>query len=489
MVLSLGWQESQSSCLSWINSFGLSYEVLSDMATTTSRLFIPNQGGSYYFPHNCVVDQNQTLQYTATGFSQGSIQSIVNSLLEPEASCDPAQLNFGSTVLGGIITRDLTIDNTGTGILHVSNIHASNGVLFTANPTSGQVYALDDELDVTVTFHAELAGSINEILYIETDAGTIQVPLLAQVAGSGPFLFIDPLQVDFGEVEVGNSAQETVWAYSLGQETVSISSIGMTHPDFEVSPTSAELPSGDSIAVTITFMPTGPETISDVLSFTSTGGDREVAVSALALQAVIGSSVSEVNFGTIPVNGFQTRNFRVRNTGNTVLTIDNVSLQINIPTMSYNLGSTQLNPGDSATCYLIWTPHSGGDLDGTITFFSNGGNLEIPLVGVSQGASVNDQELVIPTKFELGQNYPNPFNASTMIPYAIPHSAHVKIAVYNTYGRQVQTFDLGEQPAGWHRLCWSGQDAHGRALGAGIYFYRLLVDGRSLDLRKMLYLK
>jgi len=489
MVLSLGWQESQASCQNWINTYSLTYEVLSDMPTTVSRLFIPLQGGYYYFPHNCVVDQHQTMQYTATGYNPGSIENIVENLLEPEASCDPEQLDFGSTVLGGIVTRNLTIDNCGTGILQVTNIYASNPALFTANPTSGQVYALDDQLDVVVTLHAELAGTINEVLNVVTNAGTIQVGLHAEVAGSGPFLWVTPVNLDFGEVEVGGSAQLSVWAHSSGQETVTISSISMTHPDFTVSPTSANLPSGDSLEVTVTFTPTGPATIQDVLSFISTGGNREVDVSATGGQAVIGSNLSEVNFGTIPVGGFQTRNFRVRNTGNAPLSISDVEVVTNIPNMSYNIQSTELDPGDSTTCYMIWTPNIAGTLDGTITFYSNGGDLVIDLIGVAQGVSVTDPETAIPTRFELGQNFPNPFNSSTMIPYAIPRSAHVKIAIFNTYGRQVQAINLGEQPTGWHRAVWAGNDVHGNPVAAGIYFYRLLVDGRSLDLRKMLYLK
>jgi hypothetical protein len=48
---------------------------------------------------------------------------------------------------------------------------------------------------------------------------------------------------------------------------------------------------------------------------------------------------------------------------------------------------------------------------------------------------------------------------------------------------------LGETAPGWHQAYWNGNDAFGNPVSTGIYFYRLLVDGRSLDLRKMVYLK
>ena len=113
----------------------------------------------------------------------------------------------------------------------------------------------------------------------------------------------------------------------------------------------------------------------------------------------------------------------------------------------------------------------------------------IYLIGEAQNLSVIGSELAMPTSFSLDQNYPNPFNASTMIPYAVPQTADISIAIYNIYGRQIRSMDMGETSPGWHQAYWKGSDARGNPVGTGIYFYRLLVDGRSMDLRKMVYLK
>jgi hypothetical protein len=489
MVLSVGYNESQSLCQSWINQFGLTHPVLSDSPPSVSQLFIPVQGGYLYFPHNCVVDQHQIMRHTATGFNHSTIQNLILSLMEPEPAFDPEELDFGALSLGQIVARDLTIDNAGTGVLEINDIYATIPTLFTVNPTSGEIYAVNDELLVTVTLDAQLAGNIEEQLVIETSIGNFYVDLIAQVAGSGPFLWVDPGEVDFGGVEVGESEDQTVWAHNLGQETVNVTSISIPGPEFTVNPTSGTLAAGDSTEVTITFTPSGPDTLIDMVTFLSNGGDREVDVLAMGVQALIGGSVDTLDFGTVNVGGFQTRAFRIRNYGNGMLDITDVILEANIPNMSYNLQSTEVEPYDSTLCYLIWTPQSAGTLDGTITFQSNGGDLVIDLIGEAQSASVWDDQFAIPTKFALGQNFPNPFNSTTMIPYALPHSAPVQIAIYNTYGRQVHTIQLGEQPAGWHRAIWNGTNNHGSNVSAGIYFYRLLVDGRSMDLRKMLYLK
>ena len=84
---------------------------------------------------------------------------------------------------------------------------------------------------------------------------------------------------------------------------------------------------------------------------------------------------------------------------------------------------------------------------------------------------------VLPERFELGVNYPNPFNPSTLIPYQLPTSMHVRLEVFNILGQRVTALVDGEQPAGFHTASWDATDAAGQAVGAGVYLYRLSGDG------------
>ena len=92
----------------------------------------------------------------------------------------------------------------------------------------------------------------------------------------------------------------------------------------------------------------------------------------------------------------------------------------------------------------------------------------------------------LPTDFALGQNYPNPFNPSTLIPYQLPVAGHVRLEVFNMLGQRLIRLVDGERSAGAHTARWDGTDATGRAVGAGVYIYRLSSGGMRVSRRMVL---
>ncbi len=92
----------------------------------------------------------------------------------------------------------------------------------------------------------------------------------------------------------------------------------------------------------------------------------------------------------------------------------------------------------------------------------------------------------LPEGFALGPNYPNPFNPSTIIPYQLAASSQVRLEVFNLLGQRIATLVDGERPAGFHTATWYATDAAGRAVGAGVYIYRMTVGVESQTGRMVL---
>jgi len=110
------------------------------------------------------------------------------------------------------------------------------------------------------------------------------------------------------------------------------------------------------------------------------------------------------------------------------------------------------------------------------------GNFEI--VSVTHVASRGDR----PAQLVLRQNRPNPFNPVTEIEFGLPKTQHVLLEVYSVEGRRVTTLAEGVYPAGYHSAVWHGTDGAGVEVSSGVYFYRLVTDGKVLT-HKMLMLK
>lgn len=89
----------------------------------------------------------------------------------------------------------------------------------------------------------------------------------------------------------------------------------------------------------------------------------------------------------------------------------------------------------------------------------------------------------LPTEYSLSQNYPNPFNPETKIQFSLPQNKHIRLAVFNTIGKEVALLVNGFLNSGTYEYSW---DASGYA--SGVYFYKLESENFS-HVKKMILLK
>ncbi len=105
--------------------------------------------------------------------------------------------------------------------------------------------------------------------------------------------------------------------------------------------------------------------------------------------------------------------------------------------------------------------------------------------------TVANLDPVIPATgpFQLRQNHPNPFNPSTSISFQIfEPSPDCRLEIFNLRGQKVKTLASGYLEKGNHTLVWDGRDDQGRAVGSGIYHYRLS-DGSQTQTKRMVLMK
>jgi len=86
-------------------------------------------------------------------------------------------------------------------------------------------------------------------------------------------------------------------------------------------------------------------------------------------------------------------------------------------------------------------------------------------------------------------NRPNPFGQGTSIEYRLPAPAAVNLAIFNAAGQAVRTLTKANLPAGPHAMYWDGRNDEGKKLKAGVYFIKIVLDGKVTSTRRATLLR
>ena len=102
------------------------------------------------------------------------------------------------------------------------------------------------------------------------------------------------------------------------------------------------------------------------------------------------------------------------------------------------------------------------------------------------GTSVDNNVL---NSNKLLSNYPNPFNPSTTISFSLQQEELIELEVYNLKGQKVKQLINSRLSAGLYSVTWNGTDSKDQPISSGIYFYKLIVNGKTQAMNKCLLLK
>lgn len=80
-------------------------------------------------------------------------------------------------------------------------------------------------------------------------------------------------------------------------------------------------------------------------------------------------------------------------------------------------------------------------------------------------------------KFSVAHSYPNPFSNTIYIEFKISKTQHVRVDIFDMFGKHIRNLLLGSQYAGKNVISWDGQNQHGKQVQNGMYIYRILSDG------------
>ena len=193
---------------------------------------------------------------------------------------------------------------------------------------------------------------------------------------SVPDIEIFPEAIDFGQVRLGRVTSADLFISNVGAATLRTINMVSSSLDVSVSETGFSLETGEEKKVTLTFQPTTVGNFTEALSIPSNDPDESTLHVPLLATIVagtgapaIGSSITDLDFGAVPIGEKAELLLPISNDGTASLIVFNAvsdNVQISISPSSLNVP-----PGETRSLNVSYTPLPGRDRTGQITLDSN----------------------------------------------------------------------------------------------------------------------
>jgi|GEM_PF-1895989 len=292
-------------------------------------------------------------------------------------------LEMGTLCLGGFIERSVKMDNPSlTAPIQLPTFtRRVNSTAFVVTPTSRLVGPGAQE-EINVRYQPLTAGEFYDTIDIVTTP--CERPFRVRLHGTAinAALVATPASVDFGDVKGGTPQQETfVLRNSSSTDPLQISGLVLSPANSQVRivwptiPPSRSIAPGDTMRVIVEYVPSGtsPLPAMGVKAIVSSpcNDTATVALTGRPLKGSLGRTVIRP-FVSSPCNSDPIlQQMRVYNTGSTPITVQSPTATPAVFSVVSPLAAFVLQPGDTQTITLRYTPGAVGTINGTLTILSN----------------------------------------------------------------------------------------------------------------------
>lgn len=343
-----------------------------------------------------------TVQSNASNATAINLSGTGTTAQSPQLTITPADLNFRDVTVNSTSSQTITLVSTGTKPVTVDKATIA-GAGFSI---SGAALPLTLNPRQTATFTVQFAPATSEVysgsLTIHSNSATKSTSVIT-LAGTGtqestPQLTVSPSSISFGNVTVGSSSTQPLTLTSTGTAPVTVNSVTINGSEFDISRRTFPLTLNpkQSVTLQVKYIPvdagasTGTVTIESNSSANAKSTINLTGNGQAATSPQLTASAARLSFGDVTVETSSSQPLTLTSTGTAPVTISAVNIAGSNFTLSGATFPVTLDPHQSLTLQLRFTPSITGAISGTLTLASNSAtnaNMSIALSGTGTPAT------------------------------------------------------------------------------------------------------
>jgi hypothetical protein len=212
---------------------------------------------------------------------------------------------------------------------------------------------------------------------------------------TAPGLTSNPLNINFGNVNLGTNSSQTLTLTNTMSATLSISKVSATGTGYSASGITLPLTlaPGKQVTLKVIFAPTVMGTAAGSVTITSNASNPNLAValSGVGMTPQISAVPSSVAFGSVPVGVSNTQTLTLKDSGNANLIVSQTTVTGTGFSISGPALPATVTPGNSIALTVRFSPGIVGTASGTVGIADNATPLSVPITGtgISQSLSLS----------------------------------------------------------------------------------------------------
>ena len=242
-------------------------------------------------------------------------------------SASATSLSFGNVAVGNNKIQSVTITNTGTAAINLSEAAITGAGYTVAGGNSSITIPAGQSGMLQIQLAPASAGVINGSLSIESNAANSTLKIALTGTGTEPVLAVLPGKVQFGNVKVGQSTTQAVTLVNNGNVDLVLSAAQISGSGFAMSGLTfpSTIAAAKNVSFNVKFAPSAAQGMTGSIKFVDNAPNStqsvDLAGTGTSENAALVATPGSVSFGNVTVGSSGSQSVTLTNSGASAIAI------------------------------------------------------------------------------------------------------------------------------------------------------------------------